>query len=120
MKKYPFFLLVMLALCWLPHLNAFEAEDRMLLARTISAMAETEPEEVARMIGEVALNRLNDPRFPKALDAVLDDARQFRRGATASERSMRLAERILKGERLLAKDILYFERRAGGYAFYAG
>ena len=32
----------------------------------------------------------------------------------------RLAERILKGERLLAPDILYFERRAGGYAFYAG
>jgi len=120
MRKYPFFLAVMLALCWLPHLNAFEAENRMLLARTISAMAETEPEEVARMIGEVAINRLKDPRFPKSLDAVLNDAGQFRRGATASERSLRLAEEIMKGKRLLAPDILYFEKRAGGYAFYAG
>ncbi len=120
MKKYPFFLIVALILCWLPHLAAFEAEDKMLLARTISRMAETEPETVALMVGEVALNRSGDARYPSDLRAVLDDFRQFRRGAGASERSMRLAERLLKGERLLAPDILRFEKREGGYAFYGG
>lgn len=120
MKKYPLFLLLALFLCWLPHLDAFEAEDGMLLARTISGMAETEPEEVALMIGEVALNRVRDPRFPDDLRSVLDDFRQFRRNATASARSVRLAERLLKGERLLPDGVLHFEKRAGGYAFYGG
>jgi hypothetical protein len=120
MRKYPLFLILMLVACWVPHLGAFEAEDRMLLARTISAMAEAEPEEVARMIGEVALNRVRDPRFPDDLRSVLDDFRLFRRAATASARSVHLAERLLRGERLLPDDVCFFERRPGGYAFYGG
>ena len=118
MKKAVLFLILALILCWLPHLGALEGEDRMLLARTISGMAESEPEEVARMIGEVALNRAADPRFPQDLRSVLDDFRQFRRSPTASERSLRLADKLLKGERLLAPDIFYFEKREGGYAFF--
>ncbi len=118
MKKLPLFAVLALVLCWLPHLSAFEEEDRVLLARTITAMAETEPDEVARMIAEVALNRVNDPRFPSDLRTVLDDSSQFRRGAVASARAMRLADLALRGEKLLAPDILYFERRSGGYAFF--
>lgn len=117
MKKVPYFLILALIFCWLPHLSLFEGEDRMLLARTISGMAETEPEEVARMIGEVALNRATDSRFPQDLRSVLDDFRQFRRSPVASRRSFILADRLLKGERLLAPDIFYFEKRAGGYTF---
>jgi len=117
MKKAPFFLILALILCWLPHLNLFDGEDRMLLARTISGMAETEPEEVARMVGEVALNRTADRRFPPDLRSVLDDFRQFRRSPVPSRRSLALADRLLKGERLLAPDIFYFEKRIGGYAF---
>lgn len=117
MKKVPFFLVLALLFCWLPHLARFEGEDRMLLARTISGIAETEPEEVAKMIGEVALNRAADSRFPSDLRTVLDDFRQFRRSPVASRRSLALADRLLKGERMLAPDILFFERRAGGYAF---
>lgn len=119
MRKYPLFLILALVLCWLPHLNAFEAEDRMLLARTITEMAGTEPDEVARMIGEVAVNRIGDPRFPSDIRSVLDDFRQFKRGAVASERALRLAELVLKGERLLPPDVFYFEKRALGYAFLA-
>jgi spore germination cell wall hydrolase CwlJ-like protein len=86
MRKYPLFLILVLALCWLPHLNAYDAEDQVLLARTMTEMAETEPDEVALMIAEVALNRVKDARFPSDLRSVLDDYRQFRRGATASSR----------------------------------
>ncbi len=120
MKRAVLFLILALLLCWLPHLSVFDGEDRMLLARTISGMAETEPEEVARMIGEVALNRAADSRFPSDLRSVLDDFRQFRRSSIASERSLKLADRLLKGERLLAPDMFYFEKREGGYAFYGG
>lgn len=120
MKKFPIFLILALFVCWLPHLSLLDGEDRMLLARTISGMAETEPEEVARMIGEVALNRAADSRFPPDLRSVLDDFRQFRRSPTASKRSLMLADRLLKGERLLAPDVLYFEKRIGGFAFYGG
>jgi hypothetical protein len=120
MKKYAFFMILALIFCWLPHLSAFDGEDRMLLARTISGMAETEPEEVARMIGEVALNRAADSRFPSDLRSVLDDYRQFRRSPTASLRSLQMADRILRGggERLLPPDAFYFEKREGGYAFF--
>jgi hypothetical protein len=120
MKKYPFFLALALIFCWLPHLSLFEAEDKMLLARTLSGMAETEPEEVARMVGEVALNRASSGRFPGDLRAVLDDFRQFRRAPTASKRSLELAEKLLRGEKLLAPDVFYFEKRVGGYAFSSG
>ena len=120
MKKLPLFVVLALILCWLPHLDAFKAEDRVLLARTISAMADTEPDEVARMIAEVALNRAQDPRFPSDLRSVLDDVRQFRRDATVSDRAMRLADLALRGEKLLAPDILYFEKRADKFAFYGG
>jgi hypothetical protein len=119
MRKLPLFVVLALILCWLPHLSAFEAEDRALLARTITAMAETEPDEVARMIAEVALNRLHDSRFPSDLRCVLDDS-QFRRGAAATGRAMRLADIALRGEKLLAPDILYFEKRSAGYVFYGG
>ena len=117
MKKYPFFLILALLFCWLPHLSLFDGEDRMLLARTISGMAETEPEEVARMIGEVALNRAADSSFPPDLRSVLDDFRQFRRNSAPSRRSLLLADRLLKGERLLSPDIFFFEKRIGGFAF---
>lgn len=120
MKKYPFFLALALVLCWLPHLSLFQREDVMLLARTISGMAETEPVEVARMVGEVALNRASSGRFPEDLRSVLDDFRQFRRAPIASRRSIELAEKLLRGEKLLAPDAFYFERRAGGYAFSGG
>jgi hypothetical protein len=120
MKKYPVFILFALVLCWLPHLNAFEGEDKALLARTISDLAEAEPEQVALMIGEVALNRMTDGRFADDLRTVLDDFTQFRRGAYASERSWKLAERLLKGERRLAPDVVYFEKRGGRYVFYSG
>jgi len=120
MKKYPFFLILALIFCWLPHLTPFEGEARMLLARTLSGMAETEPEEVARMIGEVALNRAASQRFPGDLRSVLDDFRQFRRAPTASARSLKLADRLLRGERLLPPDVFYFEKRAGGFAFSGG
>ena len=120
MKKLPLYVVLALILCWLPHLSAFEAEDRALLARTVSAMAETEPDEVARMIAEVALNRVKDARFPSDLRTVLDDYSQFRRGAVASARATRLADLALRGEKLLAPDILYFEKRAAGYVFYGG
>lgn len=120
MKKVALFAALALVLCWLPHLDAFDAEDRMLLARTISGMAEGEPEEVALMIGQVALNRTGDGRFPSDLRSVLDDFRQFRRAPSASERSVRLAERLLKGEKLLPPDVVSFEKRPGGYAFYGG
>ena len=118
MRKYAFFLILVVALCWLPHLSAFDGEDRMLLARTISGMAETEPEQVAQMIGEVALNRAKDSRFPEDLRSVLDDFRQFRRSPTASNRSLMLVDRLLRGERLLPDDVVRFEKRAGRYAFY--
>jgi len=119
MKKVPLFMVLALVLCWLPHLSLLDGEDRMLLARTISGMAETEPEAVARMIGEVALNRAADLRFPKDLRSVLDDFTQFRRSPVASRRSLQLADRLLKGERQLAPDIIFFEKRTGGYAFFS-
>ena len=90
----------------------------MLLACIISGMAETEPEEVARMIGEVALNRAADSRFPS-------DLRRAGRLSPVPKEPHRVFTLSAAGrpdtpgggERLLPPDAFYFEKREGGYGF---
>ena len=80
-------------------------------------------DETRRMVGEVVLNRVNDPRFPDTIEGVLLQKSQYGRmhwtgivwparasnpnEAYAVERAYRCAEAIFTQERLLPEDVVW-------------
>jgi spore germination cell wall hydrolase CwlJ-like protein len=50
---------------------SYTASDLDLLARLITAEADSEPHEAKVAVGAVVVNRLKDPRFPKTISSVI-------------------------------------------------
>lgn len=96
-----------------------------LLARAIYAEAGGDEcsDETRIMVGNVIINRMNDPRYPDKMEAVLTQPRQYnifdKTGVVwkdrasdpdeqdAVERAYRCAERVLLGEKLLPDDVVF-------------
>lgn len=99
--------------------------DLELLARAIYAEAGGDDcsDETRIMVGNVILNRMNDPRYPDTMEEVLTQPLQYnvfdRTGVVwkdrasnpeekdAVERAYRCAERVLLGEKLLPDDVIF-------------
>ena len=99
--------------------------DLELLARAIYAEAGGDDcsDETRIMVGNVILNRMNDPRYPDTMEEVLTQPLQYnifdKTGVVwkdrasnpeekdAVERAYRCAERVLLGEKLLPDDVIF-------------
>lgn len=99
--------------------------DLELLARAIYAEAGGDEcsDETRVMVGNVILNRMNDPRYPDTIEEVLTQPLQYntfdKTGVIwkdrasepdekdAVERAYRCAERVLLGEKLLPDDVIF-------------
>ena len=99
--------------------------DLELLARAIYAEAGGDDcsDETRIMVGNVILNRMNDPRYPDTMEEVLTQPLQYntfdKTGVVwkdrasdpderdAVERAYQCAERVLLGEKLLPDDVIF-------------
>ena len=104
---------------------AYTEEELELLALVIyqEAGGDACSDETRRMVGEVALNRVADTRFPDTLAEVLTQKRQYGRlywtGLVWPERAAReveahavaraydCAKQVLTGDRLLPEDVIF-------------
>ncbi len=103
--------------------KAYTEEELELLACVIycEAGGDEASDETRRMVGEVVLNRVADPRFPSSILGVLTQKRQYglfwrtgvvwpgraSREPEAVERAYACAELVLSGERLLPEDVVF-------------
>lgn len=103
--------------------TAYTDEERELLACTIycEAGGDVCTDETRRMVGEVILNRVADPRFPDTIEGVLTQKSQYGRfhwtgvvwpsraahEPEAVERAYRCAEAVLTEPRLLPEDVVF-------------
>lgn len=91
--------------------------DLLLLSRLIAAETGPEwPDSPAMAVGEVALNRVASPEFPDTLEEVLYQKGQYEPVLKESwvdlrptEHTIRLALRLLKGERVLNDPRVVFQ-----------
>lgn len=102
---------------------AYTEEERELLACAIycEAGGDACTDETRRMVGEVILNRVTDPRFPSSIEGVLTQKSQYGRfhwtgvvwpsraahEPEAVERAYRCAEAVLTEPRLLPEDVVF-------------
>jgi len=102
---------------------AYTEEERELLACAIycEAGGDACTDETRRMVGEVILNRVADPRFPSSIEGVLTQKSQYGRfhwtgvvwpsraahEPEAVERAYRCAEAVLTEPRLLPEDVVF-------------
>lgn len=103
--------------------TAYTDEERELLACAIycEAGGDACTDETRRMVGEVILNRVADPRFPDTIAGVLTQKSQYGRfhwtgvvwpsraahEPEAVERAYRCAEAVLTEPRLLPEDVVF-------------
>ena len=103
--------------------KAYTEEELELLACVIycEAGGDEASDETRRMVGEVVLNRVADPRFPSSILGVLTQKYQYglfwRTGVVwpsrsayepeAVERAYACARLVLSGERLLLEDVVF-------------
>ena len=103
--------------------TAYTDEERELLACAIYCEAGGDAcnDETRRMVGEVILNRVADPRFPDTIAGVLTQKSQYGRfhwtgvvwpsraahEPEAVERAYRCAEAVLTEPRLLPEDVVF-------------
>ena len=108
--------------------GAFEFEELLLLSRIMYAEAGSEwlSDEWKMCVGEVVLNRAASPEFPDTIREVLEQPGQYygkncRYFDTLqpSERCVRLAIRLLQGERVMNEPSVVFQAnfRQGGGVF---
>ena len=92
----------------------YNEESLYWLARIISAEAKCEPIEGQIAVGNVVLNRVEHDGFPNTIEEVIFQKNQFspvNNGSIYQEptkSSLESAERVLRGERLVDRDVLYF------------
>lgn len=117
--RYHLCLLLLAALLLYP-VSGFQTYDQTaLLAKTLYGMAGSNAQHIMMDLGSVALNRMEDGRYPDALHAILDDPRVFSRGCTYSQRAWEAARKLLRGARTLDREAVYIGRDAqGGWVFY--
>lgn len=103
--------------------TAYTDEERELLACAIycEAGGDACTDETRRMVGEVILNRVADPRFPSSIEGVLTQKSQYGRfhwtgvvwpsraahEPEAVERAYRCADLVFTQERLLPGDVVF-------------
>lgn len=103
--------------------TAYTDEELELLACAIycEAGGDACTDETRRMVGEVILNRVADPRFPDTIEGVLTQKSQYGRfhwtgvvwpsraahEPEAVERAYRCAEAVLTEPRLLPEDVVF-------------
>ena len=103
--------------------TAYTDEELELLACAIycEAGGDACTDETRRMVGEVILNRVADPRFPSSIEGVLTQKSQYGRfhwtgvvwpsraahEPEAVERAYRCAEAVLTEPRLLPADVVF-------------
>ena len=103
--------------------KAYTEEELELLACVIycEAGGDEASDETRRMVGEVVLNRVADPRFPSSILGVLTQRGQYglfwktgvvwpgraSREPEAVERAYACARLVLEGERLLPEDVIF-------------
>lgn len=103
--------------------KAYTEEELELLACVIycEAGGDEASDETRRMVGEVVLNRVADPRFPSSILGVLTQRGQYGlfwktdvvwpgralREPEAVERAYACARLVLEGERLLPEDVIF-------------
>lgn len=124
--------------------TAYTDEELELLACAIycEAGGDACTDETRRMVGEVILNRVADPRFPDTIEGVLTQKSQYGRfhwtgvvwpsraahEPEAVERAYRCAEAVLTEPRLLPEDVVFqaefvqgeIVAQAPGYYFCRG
>lgn len=122
----------LLAFLLLPLAGNSEGEDTVRLARVLYTLAADEEDSTMRMLGSVIMNRVDSPWFPASVRGVLSEPQQFPCGNRYDERSMDVARALMRGERDLPPDVVYYQAKdatapydpaflaasSGGYAFY--
>jgi N-acetylmuramoyl-L-alanine amidase len=89
-------------------------DDLYWLSRIISAEAKGESIEGQIAVGNVILNRMKSNEFPDTLKGVIFQKNQFSPVSNGSiyneptEETLKLAQRVLDGERVVPADVLFF------------
>jgi len=89
-------------------------DDLYWLSRIISAEAKGESAEGQIAVGNVILNRMKSDEFPNTLKGVIFQKNQFSPVSNGSiyneptEETLKLAQRVLDGERVVPADVLFF------------
>jgi N-acetylmuramoyl-L-alanine amidase len=89
-------------------------DDLYWLSRIIHAEAKGESAEGRIAVGNVILNRMKSNEFPDTLKGVIFQKNQFSPVSNGSiyneptEETLKLAQRVLDGERVVPADVLFF------------
>jgi N-acetylmuramoyl-L-alanine amidase len=89
-------------------------DDLYWLSRIIHAEAKGESVEGRIAVGNVILNRMKNNEFPDTLKGVIFQKNQFSPVSNGSiyneptEETLKLAQRVLDGERVVPADVLFF------------
>ena len=89
-------------------------DDLYWLSRIIHAEAKGESAEGRIAVGNVILNRMESDEFPDTLKGVIFQKNQFSPVSNGSiyheptEETLKLAQRVLDGERVVPADVLFF------------
>ena len=89
-------------------------DDLYWLSRIIHAEAKGESAEGRIAVGNVILNRVESDEFPDTLKGVIFQKNQFSPVSNGSiyneptEETLKLAQRVLDGERVVPADVLFF------------
>jgi len=122
---------VMLACILVPGASYTEDDDTIHLARSIYALARNESYETKLAIGNVVMNRVENPWFGDTLSEVLNEQHQFPAGSRYDAESLSAAHDVLRGKRVVSENILYYRasdacgawdaeavKTIGSYSFY--
>ena len=110
---------VMLACILIPGAGFTEDNDTILLAKSIYALARSESYETKLAIGNVVMNRVENPWFGDTLGEVLSQQHQFPAGSRYDAESLSAAHDVLAGKRVLDDSALYY-RAADASAMWQG
>ena len=112
---------------------SYTENDVFMLATIIGQETAGEDEEIALAVGNVVINRINDPRFPNNMYDVLTARLQYGHDngegfyfnsyvtAEGRELCLRVARRLLEGERVLPSNVVWqagFPQGEGVYIYY--
>lgn len=88
--------------------------ETYLLAQIISAEAKGEPYEGMIAVGNVILNRVEDPKFPDTIKDVIFQKGQFQPVTNGSiydkptDKALQAAKEVMNGKRVVSKRVVFF------------
>lgn len=92
----------------MPGMGVFEEDVSILLAKSLYQMGRYEVYDTLIALGSVAMNRVEDSRFPDTIKEVLNEPGVFSRGGRYDERTLSAARAVLMGKRTLPDGMVYF------------